>query len=499
MRIDVIKLYFVIAFSLSITLFSCSSADDDTVVEDDDDDDNVDDDSSDDDSDDDDSSESGWFDLADSQATIMGVRECGYLGSLIDVRGDINNDGVGDLLLAVPGNSPCEDQDDASNNHAGSKPVVEVAYVFYGPIVDTKDVNSADAVFSFSDYYDWGISISSAGDNDGDGNDDIVLANHIFNEVYFFNGPVSGAISDLGSDASFITDTINDGFGYAITNEGDLNNDNCSDTLIGSPYDSTNGDNSGSVHLFFGPHNGVQNTASDAISISSTIDDINFGWSVSSAGDYNNDGYEDLIIGAPAQQIVDTNNGSAYLFLGPILESAVFEDASAVYQGVSGDRFVGRTVSSVGDLNGDSFDDIAIVGSGDYSIYIFYGPTIGVVETSSSNVLFSAEHGGFEVLSSQEDIDNDNLNDLLLGKPRHSESNSTTGAAFTFNGTITGEITADNYYTRFLGVNESDLTGVAGGISRDISGDNVPDIILGAPYHDSSTEDEGILYIVSSQ
>ena len=139
---------------------------------------------------------------------------------------------------------------------------------------------------------------------------------------------------------NFEGDSARDGFGGSVSGAGDVNGDGFADLIVGAPFDDNNGSISGSARVFSGVDGSVLydfdgDSAGDL-----------FGGSVSSAGDVNGDGFDDLIVGANCDDNNGTRSGSARVFSGV--------DGSVLYNfnGDSADDGLGGSVSGAGDVNG---------------------------------------------------------------------------------------------------------------------------------------------------
>ena len=151
-----------------------------------------------------------------------------------------------------------------------------------------------------------------------------------------------------------------------------MNNDGFDDVIIGAP-------NAGKAYVYNGSTNGLYTTASWTATGSAGDQ---FGISVASAGDVNNDGFDDVIIGEHWSG--NNNAGKAYVFHGST--NGLYITANWTATGSAGSWF-GRSVASAGDVNGNGYDDI-IVGapmSGDNAgkAYVFHGSTNGLYTTAS--------------------------------------------------------------------------------------------------------------------
>ncbi len=137
---------------------------------------------------------------------------------------------------------------------------------------------------------------------------------------------------------------------------GDVNNDGYDDWIVGAPG-HTNGESSeGAAYLFLGGPGGLSNVPAWTYEPNSV--DADFGYCVATAGDVNGDGYADLIIGAPFQQTTYASEGKAYLFLGHSVKPSLAPDATWV--GGQFGAYYGQSVAAAGDVNGDGYADIVI-------------------------------------------------------------------------------------------------------------------------------------------
>jgi len=244
----------------------------------------------------------------------------------------------------------------------------------------------------------------------------------------------------------------------------------------------------------------------------------NSGRSVSSAGDINNDGFDDIIIGAP---YADSMTGETYVVFGKSAGYTASLDLSAldgtngfVINGIDEDDLSGGSVSSAGDINNDGFDDI-IIGAldaepnGDWSgeSYVVFGKATGYsasLELSSLNgtngFVINGIDGGDSSggsVSSAGDINGDTYDDIIIGADGADPNGDWSGESYVVFGKASGtysaslELSSLNGTNGFVinGIDANDYSGRSVSSAGDINNDGFDDIIIGAPYADSITVD----------
>ncbi len=324
-------------------------------------------------------------DLADIVAgnggfVINGIQGYDRSGFSVSGAGDVNGDGLGDLIVGAPyadGPGFCNGE----------------SYVVFGK-ADGTAVNLANIVAGnggfvitgavFTDHA--GFSVSGGGDINGDGLDDLVVgapdagSNYGYaGHSYVVFGKADGASVSLvavaaGSGGFAITGIDDyDRSGKAVSVAGDVNGDGLADIIVGAYYANPAGTYSGESYVVFGKANGdvvslVDVTAGNGgFVINGAQAGARSGRAVSGAGDLNGDGLDDVLVGA---YLADANGnqgaGQTYVILGKADGSAVdLADIIAgnggwVINGASAGDYAGRSISSAGDVNGDGVDDIVI-------------------------------------------------------------------------------------------------------------------------------------------
>ncbi len=317
------------------------------------------------------------LDLNVADAGIRGDPDEGLAGGGLAWGKDINEDGFEDFLVGVVGATEygvesslgyCggdEDTEDEGGEDAGTS--VGAVYVVLGPASGRSALpDIATARWHGEDGGDAaGSNIAEAGDLDGDGWNDILLAAPNQCErgtgagaVYVVLGPMTGdgALSD--ADGRRSGEYWDDRAGESLTVAGDTNADGYPDILIGSP---DNDDRKGKIWLELGPVTGNQPlTLADASFTGEATSDY-AGYALSSAGDQDEDGYDDLLIGAPkAETPASSDGGVAYLIFGPISGAQSLTDAETRLYDSTLDNSAGKSLANLGDTNADGRTDLLI-------------------------------------------------------------------------------------------------------------------------------------------
>jgi len=318
----------------------------------------------------------------------------------------------------------------------------------------------------------FGISVSSAGDVNGDGYSDVIVgANNYLSSTgraYIFFGGIS---MDNIADVTMTGEALSNQFGYSVSSAGDVNGDGYSDVIIGA-QDYAN--STGRAYIYLGESS--PDNIPDII-MTGDATNISFGNSVSTAGDVNGDGYSDVIVGA----YLYSPGGKSYIFYGGAIMNNVSDLTLSV---ISGSNYFGRSVSTAGDVNGDGYSDV-IVGDFGYSFlkgraYIYFG---GAFMNNVADEIFTGETDGdrFGIsVASAGDVNGDGYSDVLIGSDGYS---SFSGRAYMFFGGVLMDNIPD---VTFAAENVSDLFGSSVSSAGDINIDGYSDVIIGATGFGSS-------------
>ena len=368
-------------------------------------------------------------------------------GSAVSGAGDVNADGFNDFIVGAP----------EKHNKAGS------AYVFSGTdgsLLFQWDGNSGLNYF--------GYSVSGAGDANGDGYDDLLVG------AYGESGYSGSAELYSGADGSLLYQWTgqpwsDDYFGRAVSDAGDVNADGFDDVIVGATYASPGGlTYAGSAFVFSGLD------GSQLFQWNGEAASYNFGDSVSAAGDVNGDGFDDLIVGAPAADPGGSSNaGSAFVFSGA--------NGSLLYRwNGDTDHFqFGNSVSDAGDVNGDGFADLVVgapwanIGglNSAGSAYVFSGADGSLLHQWDGES--SYDHLGWAV-SGAGDFNGDGFDDLTVGAPWADHGGySRAGSVYFYSGldgSLLHQGTGGSRY-EYYGISVSGV--------ESVDGDGLSDVMVG--------------------
>ncbi len=391
--------------------------------------------------------------------TFTGEAVNNYFGYSVCSAGNVNGDEYDDIIIGAFRNG---------NNYTGK------AYIFFG---NGNDDNTADVTFTGLEVQNnFGASVSTAGDVNGDGFSDVIIGAYGYNnsrgraEIYF-----GGESMDNVADVFMNGEVTGINSAIQVSGLGDVNGDGYSDVVVGSDF----GNNTGRANIFYG---GLQmdNVADQVLNGENTSD--YFGEAATSAGDVNGDGYSDIIIGAKGY---GSNKGRAYLYTNTMSGDDI---ADLSFTGQSSINF-GVSVSTAGDVNGDGYSDI-IVGAtegfgANSKAFIFYG---GLIMDNSADVTLNGPVSGFGYsVSTAGDVNADGYSDVIVGS-----TGAALGNAFIYYGGVSMNTGID--ITLYTGISY-DQFGQSVSDAGDIDGDGYAEVIIGAPGHSSNT---GRAYIYSA-
>jgi hypothetical protein len=242
-------------------------------------------------------------------------------GTSAAIVGDVNGDGHADFLVGAPDASP------------GGVSTAGEARLFSGLSGALLSVFSGITVV-----YRMGWSVAGAGDTDGDGVPDLIVGSYSADEASVYSGATGSLLYALQGTG---------GFGSAVAGGGDFDGDGRAEIIVGAPSAAPGGSTGpGQVRVFSGATGSVLLTLNAPNSVST------FGSAVGGAGDVNADGVPDVVVGAPGATVGGTQVGKVRVLSGSSGATLLAFDGDP--SGVN----LGYSVSGAGDLNGDGKADV---------------------------------------------------------------------------------------------------------------------------------------------
>ncbi len=313
---------------------------------------------------------------------INGQSSSDYSGYSINTAGDIDGDGLIDLIIGTY-------LSDITGKTDGGK-----SYIVFGK-TDKNNVNLSDVANGTGGFIinanvageNSGLSVSSAGDVDGDGLADLIVGANLSTSgggwaagrSYVIFGSTNRTTIELSSVAAgtggFVIngEWTGDESGYSVSSAGDVNGDGLADLIIGARNSDFNGNNAGRSYIVFGKPSGgaIELTNISAGTGGFVVNGLcsldNLGWAVSAAGDVNGDGLGDLILGAPRDVNEFVGNSRCYVVFGKTDTKAI--NASALLNGLGEGIIYSNTPTAGADtITGSTATEILIGAAGNDTI-----------------------------------------------------------------------------------------------------------------------------------
>lgn len=395
--------------------------------------------------------------------------------------GDVNGDGRADIVV---GGAVLQSVGGATN--AGK------AYVFLGgnppstPLEFQSPRPEAEARFG------WAVAIA---DLNADGLGD-VIASALFargglngtGETYVFFG--SRTFAQKAADVTLATPMLNAKarLGWSIA-AGDVNGDRIADVIVSAENATVTGrSEAGQVFIYPGSPN-FTGAIFTTLQSPSPQEAGSFGNALA-VGDVNRDGFDDIISGAPGQNVGNIPAGLTYVFNGGVSPSTVANSTLAAPTPGNGDRF-GFSVA-VGDVNGDRGADVVVGASqpgprglipqpGPGRVFVYFGgiPFDTAADSTITHVPLRNGSGFGQALATG-DINRDGVSDIVVGIPLAAVNNaSNSGEVNVFLGGLTFDTTVDLIIPPPSPAANA-LFGAALAVA-DVTGDGRPDIVAGEP------------------
>lgn len=453
--------------------------------------------------------------------------------------GDVNGDGIADLLIGAPfANS--------NGSLSGS------SYVLFGRVdgfVASLDLSVLDGSNGFrltgaAALNQSGYSVAGAGDINDDGFDDLLIGAPFADSSGSSNGSSYVVFGRNSFPANFSLGALDgsDGFrmegaagyyfsGGSVAAVGDINSDGVDDLIVGAIYPFPKGDFPGRSYVVFG-HGGSFAASVDLGALDGddgfVLDGLESGaqsrLAVAGAGDLNADGVDDLVVGASLASPNDFASGSTYVvfghggaFPGSVQLNLLDGHDGFRVDGIAMGQFCGLSVAGIGDINADGIDDLAMGKTGDGtsagSTYVLFGHA-GVFPASLRLDMFDGSNGfhldgvapsdysGYSI-AGRGDFNDDGFSDLLIGAPGADPNGDWSGSSYVLHGHPgafpasfgLGSLDGTNGF-RIDGATQGDSSGISVANAGDVNGDGIDDLLIGASNAGPKTGGAGSTYVV---
>ena len=302
-------------------------------------------------------------------------------------------------------------------------------------------------------------------------------------------GNASATLADKSADWTLLGTTAQGQFGGFINAQVDLNKDGYPDMIVGS---GSGADYRGMVEVYYGSKKGPSKTA--GFHYDGPMDWAQVGYSPV-AVDVNGDGWPDLVVGAANYSGAQAYTGAVLVFFGSA--GGFPAQPSQIIEGPSTNSFFGFGVRSLGDFNGDGYADVlvSVIGANNSlgRLEVYAGSAMGLKTTPTSRIEGAAPWIYFGRVIDTGDVNGDGIADILVGKI--SPTGGIPGMVQVYKGSRSGYAAPASETIFPVEQDDYDTFGDAVSYLGDVDGDGYADVAVGAPKHFTDLRNGGLVTV----
>ena len=273
-------------------------------------------------------------------------------GNAVASAGDVNGDGFSDIIVGA--------------YHHPGHPWKGRVFMYYGSRLGLP-ASPSWSVGTDTGGAEFGFSVGTAGDVNGDGFSDVIIGAQGEGSAYVHYGAAAGpdTIPDWTKRP-----TATEYFGHSVATAGDVNGDGFSDVILGVPAYTHDVESEGAAFVYHGSAAGLD-TIPAWIREGDDQYHAYLGEVVSCVGDVNGDGFSDIAVGSYFFYNPEPDEGVVFVHTGS--QSGLAAAPAWLGEGGQASASYGSVVASAGDVNGDGFSDIMVRAQSSHQLYVYHG------------------------------------------------------------------------------------------------------------------------------